>query len=301
MRVLIAGGSGLIGTAIARRLLERGDLVTVIDRRRPQLGGVEFQRRDLVLGPLPSDLCSGFDAVVNLAGRPIRGRWTPAFKQQIWSSRVESTRSLVRLIAAANPPPALLVSASAVGYYGNRGDEPITEATPAGSDFLAKVCADWEAAAATAPPSCRVVVVRTAPVLESGGLLGRLARLTRWGFGSTFGAGRQGFPWIHLDDLVRVYLFALDTPGLRGAVNAAAPETVTNRQFSLTLARLLHRPALWRVPHRLVRMMYGEIADSLYASQFVRPERLAAAGFPFRFPQLESALQDILKTTPTPR
>lgn len=309
MRVTLTGATGLIGQAIANALRERGDEVTVIsrdaDRARRTLGeGVETVTwADPSGEPAPAGALAGRDGVVHLAGEPVAQRWNAKSKERIRASRALGTRNLVAGIEAADPRPAVLVSASAVGWYGPHGDERLDENTPSGGDFLAGVCAEWEAAAATAEPlGVRVVRVRTGIVLsERDGALAKMLPPFKLGVGGPVAGGRQYMPWIHVDDIVGIYLRALDDAQWTGPVNATAPEPVTNKQFSKVLGRVLRRPAVAPVPALAIRALYGEMAEIVTEGQRAVPRRTQALGYEFRHTELEAALRDALDRPPRRR
>ena len=240
----------------------------------------------------------GIDAVVHLAGESIVGRWTPEKKDAIRQSRVRGTRILAEAMAQSANPPKTLVCASAIGYYGDRGDEILTESSAPGHDFLAEVCEEWEAAAEPAlKKNIRVVFMRLGVVLSSeGGALSKMLTPFRMGVGGVIGNGKQYWSWIGLDDVVGAIQFALETPALRGPVNLVAPVPVTNREFTTALGRVLHRPTIFPLPGFVAKMLLGEMADALLlASARVLPEKLKAAGFVYRHPDLDGALQFALK------
>ena len=282
MRVAITGASGLIGTRLGGALRARGDEVVAVSLRSG--------------APSPEAL-SGCDAVVNLAGEPIAQRWTGAVRERIRASRVEGTRALVDALAAAEPRPRVLVNASGVGYYGARGEERVDEDAPPGDDFLAQVCLAWEREAqAAADHDVRVVIVRTGVVLaKSGGALAKMLPPFRAGIGGPVAGGRQYMPWIHLDDLVGIYLRALDDPAWIGAINACAPEPATNRELSKALGRALRRPAIFPVPAPAIRALYGDMAEIVTEGQRAVPARPLALGYPFTHPDLDEALADALR------
>lgn len=275
MKVAITGATGLVGSALVRALSARGDEPIVLPR-------------DCTALP-PAD------AVVHLAGAPIAVRWTAARKREMVESRVLGARRLAAAIASASPRPTVLVSASAIGAYGDRGDEVLTEDSTRGSDFLATLVRDWEAAADEAR-GVRVVQLRFGIVLSRrGGALAKMLPPFRLGVGGRLGAGAQWMSWIALDDLVRVIQFAITTSTLAGQVNAVAPNPVTNVEFSRTLAQALHRPAMFPVPAVALRAIFGEMArQTLLASQRVSPAKLERAGFRFDHPTLDSALRSAL-------
>ena len=302
MRVTVTGATGLIGPRLVAALRERGDEVTVLtrspERARAALGDVQAMAwADPSASPAPADALAGRDAVVHLAGEPVAQRWNEASKKRIRVSREAGTRNLVAAIEAASPRPAVLVSSSAVGYYGKRGDEPVPESTPAGDDFLAGVCVAWEREAFAAEAlGVRVVVVRTGIVLDAeGGALEKMLPFFKLGVGGPVAGGKQYMPWIHLDDLAGLYLAAIDGAGWSGPVNGAAPEPVTNRAFSKVLGRVLKRPAFAPVPRRGVQLLYGQMAEIVAEGQRAVPERPLELGFRFRHAELEPALRDALK------
>jgi uncharacterized protein (TIGR01777 family) len=298
MNVTLTGATGLIGTAIVNALLERGDAVTVLSRdpqrARAALGDVEAHAWQPLREPAPAAALNGRDAVVHLAGESVAQRWTDEARRAIRESRETGTRNLVAGIAAAEPRPAALVSASAVGYYGPRGDERITEDAAAGDDFLAEVCATWEREAARAAEhGLRVAVLRTGVALDQqGGALAKMLPFFRLGIGGPVAGGHQYMPWIHADDIVGLYLTAVDDAGWEGAINACAPEPVTNRDFSRALGRALHRPAFAPVPGLAVRALYGDMADIVTTGQRAVPARALERGYAFRHTDLEQALRD---------
>jgi uncharacterized protein (TIGR01777 family) len=301
MRVTLTGATGLIGSKLVRALRERGDDVTVLsrspDRARTALG-VDAVSWDPMAGPAPAGALAGRDAVVHLAGEPVAQRWSADVKQAIRSSREVGTRNLVEgLRAAGDERPAVLVSSSAVGYYGAHDDERLPETTAPGADFLAGVCVAWEREAdAAAEVGVRVVKVRTGVVLDkSGGALAKMLPPFRLGVGGPVAGGDQYLPWIHADDLVGIYLRALDDASWQGAYNATAPEPVTNREFSRALGRALHRPAVAPVPGFALRLLYGDMADIVTEGQRAVPERTLAGGYAFRHAELDAALSDALR------
>lgn len=297
MLVTITGGTGLIGRALARRLRELGHDVVVTGRRAPAATtqGIPFVAWDAT-GPLPHEALRGAGAIVHLVGETVAQRWTREAKVRIRASRIESTRRLVESLSASDAKPAVLVSASAVGIYGDRGDEWLTETSPPGAGFLAELAREWEQAALGARElGVRVVVVRIGVVLDGrGGALARMLPPFRLGLGATLGSGRQWMSWIHIADLLGLIVRAIEDERLAGAVNAVAPAPVTNREFTRALARALGRPAFLRVPAPMLRLVLGEMAEILLASQRVEPRAALEAGFEFRFPDLAPALTDLL-------
>lgn len=299
MRVTITGATGRIGTKLVGALRERGDDVTVLSRspeRARAALDVEAMAWQPGSEPAPAAALAGRHGVIHLAGEDVAQRWDAETKQRLLASREQGTRNLVAGLRAAEPRPGALISSSAVGWYGPRGDEPVTEDAPAGDDFLARVCGAWEREAAAAEElGMRVVRVRTGVVLDKhGGALARMLPFFKLGVGGPVAGGRQYMPWIHADDLVGLYLTALDGAGWSGAVNATAPEPVTNKEFSRALGRALRRPAFAPVPGFAVRVLYGEMADIVVHGQRAVPERTQALGYRFRHPDLSEALRSAL-------
>lgn len=303
-RVLVTGATGFIGRAVCRHLLaEEYEVVALSRRRTPPRefdARIRFEPWDARSPEPPLPLLATADAVINLAGEPIGpARWTAAKKDRIRRSRLEVTRALATALREAEPLPSgrrrVLVSASAVGYYGDRGDEELTEESPPGEDFLATVAREWEAAAREAEPAARVVLFRMGVVLgRNGGALPRMLPVFRLGLGGPFGSGQQWFPWIHIADVAGLYRFALEKEIAHGAANAVAPEPVRQRDFCRALAEALHRPCLFPVPAVLLRLLFGEMATMLLGSQRVLPTAPQRWGYPFRFPTLAAALHDLL-------
>lgn len=302
MRILISGGSGLVGRALVRELEEAGHRCDILSRAAQRSQRV-FDRARVHSWDTRSvepllDLMQAADAVVHLAGENIgAGRWSARRKQLIRDSRVDSTRAIVDAMLQASSPPAVLIQASAVGYYGPRGDEQIAEDTPAGDDFLATLCRDWERASErVSAAGVRRAVVRSGLVLSGdGGVLPRMALPFRLFAGGPAGNGRQWIPWIHLADEAAAIRFLLEQEGAEGAFNLTAPNPVTNREFGRTLGRVLHRPSLLPAPAFALRVVLGEMADLVLTGQRAVPRRLLELGFRFRFPDLEPALEDLLQ------
>jgi uncharacterized protein (TIGR01777 family) len=292
MRVAVTGATGTIGRAVVTALSSRGNEVTELSR--------SANWPSPKTAPPPADALSGRDGVVHLLGEPIAQRWSEDAKREIRDSRILSTRNLVAALGELDEAerPSVLVSQSAVGFYGRRGDERIDESVPAGEDFLARVCAGWEAEALRAEElGMRVVVSRTGVVLSpAGGALEKMLPFFKLGIGGPVAGGKQYVPWVHLDDVVGAILFALDTDAARGPVNATAPEPVTNTDFSKALGRVLHRPAIAPVPALAVRALYGEMAEIVTTGQRAVPARLTELGYSFRRPDLEDALRDATRS-----
>lgn len=293
--ILITGSHGLLASALMPRLAARGHRVLRLVRDRPE-GPDQFQW-DPVGGTVDRGALERADAVVHLAGEPIPAvRWNAAKKARIYDSRVKGTRLLSETLARVSPRPRLLLSASASGYYGDGGREVLTEESPPGDTFLARVCQDWEAAAETARAAgIRVVLVRSGNVLSrSGGFLGPLLPLFRLGLGGRLGSGRQYLPWMSIDDWVGAVEHVLAAESVVGPVNLVAPQAVTNREFTAALARVLRRPALFAAPAVALKLVMGELGAELLRGQRMRPAVLVESGFTFQYPDLESALRHVL-------
>jgi uncharacterized protein (TIGR01777 family) len=301
MHVTLTGATGLIGSRIVAALRARGDTVTVLSRdpgrARATLGDVEAHAWRSLHEPAPAAALDGRDGVVHLAGENIAQRWSDEARRAIRASREIGTRNLVAGLRTAEPRPRVLVSASAVGYYGPRGDEPVTEDAPPGDDFLAGVCVAWEREALAARDlGLRVVNLRAAVVLDSGGgALAKMLPFFRLGIGGPVAGGKQYLSWIHADDIVGLYLAALDGDTWEGAFNASAPEPATNRDFSRALGRALRRPAFAPVPGLAVRLLYGDMAEIVTEGQRAVPARAVERGYAFRHTDLEAALSDALR------
>lgn len=291
-RIAITGATGFVGTALTSYLAEAGHEVLRISRRQPQ--DARDVQWDPTRGLLDPRRLEGVDAVVHLAGESLAERWTPERRRRIRDSRVEGTALLARTIAALHRPPRVLVSASAVGFYGNTGDVAVDEMSAQGTGFLASVTQEWEAAAEPARDAgVRVVHPRFGVVLNpAGGMLGRVLLPFRLGVGGTLGSGRQWVSWIARDDLLGALEFMLFEETLLGPVNAVSPHPVRNAELTRTLGRVLGRPAVVPVPGAALRLLFGEMADeALLAGQRVLPTILLTSGFRFRHPMLEEALR----------
>jgi len=296
VRVVVTGATGLIGRRLVAALRERDDEPTVLSRspdRASAALGVPALAWSPLEAPAPSAVLSNCDGVVHLAGENVAQRWTARAKRAIRDSRVAGTANLVAGLRAAEPRPRVLVSASAIGYYGPRSDERLEETAPPGADFLAEVVAAWEHEANTASElGTRVVTVRTGVVLDkSGGALAAMLPAFRAGVGGPIAGGNQYVPWIHVDDLVGIYVAALHDDRWQGAVNATAPEPVTNRELSAALGRALGRPAVLPVPAFVLRLMLGEMAGMVTEGQRVVPVRALALGFEFEHTDVDEALR----------
>lgn len=295
MKALITGATGFLG----RRLAARFEKPVVLSRNPERAGTMLPEARTFAWNPegeqAPAAAFRGVEVIFNLLGEPVSGRWTRVKKERIRESRILGTRHLVDTLLILEDPPSVLVSVSAVGYYGSRDEEKLTEETAPASDFLAKICTDWEVEARRATDAgIRVVSPRIGLVLGQGGALLKLLPLFRAGLGGPLGSGRQFWPWVHTDDVVEILLHVAWTNRLSGPVNATAPGPVTNRDFTRELARVLHRPAFLPIPAPLLRLALGEFATALLASQRVVPEKLLQTGYEFRFTDLEKALKEVV-------
>ena len=306
MRVLITGATGTIGLALADALRARGDQIVALSRD-PERGarvlgdGAEVHAwADPDHAPPPAEALAGADAVVHLMGEPVAQRWTPEARQRIRDSRVLGTKMLVdglRSVADADRPK-VLVSQSATGFYGPRGDAPLDEHATAGGDFLAEVTVAWENEAQAAQSLMRVVWTRTGVVLSpSGGALAKMLPFFKLGIGGPVAGGHQYVPWIHLDDVVGALIQCVDDPTAEGPVNLTAPNPVTNTELSKALGHALSRPAVLPVPGFAVKLLYGEMSEMVTSGQRVVPARLHQLGYEFHHPEVEPALRDVLGST----
>jgi uncharacterized protein (TIGR01777 family) len=299
MKIIITGGTGLIGRELSRALTRDGHQLTSLVRevKSPSNNSITFARWDIERGEIenPSKL-EAHDAAIHLAGESVaEGRWSEDKKRRIRDSRVKGTRLLVETLARLQQPPATLLSASAIGFYGiDRGEEPLSEESGPGGDFLAGVCREWETEALRAEAfGARVVLLRTGIVLSAqGGALGKMLPIFKLGIGGKLGSGRQFMSWISLTDEIAAIRFALENGTVRGALNLTAPRPVTNVEFTETLGRVVSRAAFLNVPRFALRLALGEMAATALGSLRVLPKKLEAAGYRFAFPELEGALRD---------
>jgi uncharacterized protein (TIGR01777 family) len=302
MKVAVTGATGTIGRALVSELLARGDEVTVLSRdagrARERLGGSvqAFDWPDPQRDPPPASALQGRDGVVNLLGEPLDQRWSDGAKREIRDSRVLGTRNLVAGLRelSREERPKVLVSQSASGFYGARGDEPVDESEPSGDDFLAGVVSEWEAAAREAEElGLRVAVTRTGVVLSAeGGAVKKMLTPFKLGVGGPVAGGRQYLPWVHVDDVAVAMSFCLRAEGATGPINVSAPEPVTNAAFSKALGRVLGRPAVIPVPALAMKLLYGEMSGVVTTGVRMVPARLRELGYDFRRPDLEDALRD---------
>ncbi|HKG22804.1 MAG TPA: TIGR01777 family oxidoreductase [Blastocatellia bacterium] len=300
MKVLVTGATGLIGRHLCGNLTDEGHTVVGLSRSPEKARGVpaaEFHRWDPLAGPPPPEALAGLGAVVHLAGESVAAkRWTPEQKKRISDSRLIGTRNLVQGLASASPRPPVFVSSSAVGLYGDRGDEALDESSQAGRGFLPDLCRAWEAEALRARDlGIRVIVLRTGVVLDAhDGALKKMLPPFKMGVAGPLGSGRQWFPWIHIDDIVGIIKHAVVSESLSGPVNGAAPQAVTNAEFTKQMGSVLRRPAFVPVPEFALRLLMGEMADVVLGSQRVVPGAVLRDGYQFRFPALAPALNDLL-------
>jgi uncharacterized protein (TIGR01777 family) len=301
MKALVTGATGFIG----QRLLARLDHAVVLSRNAArahqslQKFGVQAFAWEPVKGPPPAEAFAGVDTVFHLAGDPVADRrWNAAKKQAIHDRRQLGTRHLVDALERLSTRPKSLVSCSAVGYYGDRGDALLDEASQPGDDFLAQVCIDWEREAERAESlSVRVACVRVGVVLgKQGGALAKMITPFRLGVGGRLGSGKQWMPWVHVDDVVGIMLHAATTPAVRGPINAVGPQPVTNAEFTKALGHALHRPTMFPMPAFMLRLAVGEFAQIVLASQRVVPREAEATGYRYAYPDLQSALDEAVRT-----
>jgi uncharacterized protein (TIGR01777 family) len=311
MRIMVTGATGFVGRPLCARLLQEGHSVVALTRNAERAQGVLGEEVRCLTWGSENDLewqdaIGHVDTVVHLAGESVSGqRWTAEYKQKIRDSRILTTRALVEAIGRATPKPTALICASAVGYYGDRKDETLTEASPPGKDFLARTCQEWEAEACKAEtPGLRVARMRIGIVLGRGG--GALEQMLfplplpvspfKLGLGGPIGSGLQWFPWIHLEDVVGLFAWAATTEGIGGAFNATAPNPVTNAEFVHAIGRILHRPTVAPMPAFLLKMALGEFAEALLGGQRALPIAAQQRGYRFRYERLEEALRPLLAT-----
>jgi uncharacterized protein (TIGR01777 family) len=300
MKILITGASGVIGTALQKSLREKGYEMLLASRREPK--DEHHIRWNMDAGFADADLprLEGFDAFIHLAGESINAplRWTEEKKKLIRDSRVFGTRTIIEAFARIEKKPKTFISGSAIGFYGDRGDDRMTEASPAGDTFLAEVCREWEAESRRAEDmGIRTILPRTGIVLsKEGGALASMLTPFKFGVGGVIGSGKQWMSWISLDDVVGIFNFLLENGSMRGAVNVVAPNPVTNEEFTKTLGSVLYRPTILPLPEFAVNLVFGEMGDALLLdSTRVIPKRLIEAGYEFKFAELKPALVNALQ------
>ncbi len=298
MNITVTGATGFVGAHLTRALLHAGHAVHALARQRPAdlPAAVEFSQWRSTDQEPPRESLLRADAVIHLAGEPVAQRWTPEAKKRIRASRVDGTRHLVNALSTESHRPNVLICASAIGIYGSRGDEVLTESSRPGDDFLSRVVIDWEKSAALAEAlGLRVVNLRLGVVLgKDGGALAKMLPPFRLGLGGRLGNGRQWMSWIHIDDVINLILFTLANTAVHGPVNATAPQPIPNAQFTSGLASAIHRPAIFPVPKFALNLLFGEMAGVLLASQRVIPEAAKNLGFEFQYPKLGAALGNLL-------
>ncbi len=302
MKFLITGGTGFIGKSLVAALVEQNHEAIIFSRSarasdRPKVRFARFDPSNDESKSEAQESVEKADVIVNLAGENIGGRrWSAAQKRRILSSRIDTTRALVEMVDKARQKPKVLISASAVGYYGPHGAEKLDESTPPGNDFLAEVCETWEAEALKAEEhGVRVVLLRTGVVFGRGGALKKMLAPFKLFVGGPLGGGKQGVSWIHIDDLIRGILFVLEKEEIKGAVNAVSPKPVSNKELSKTIGRMLKRPAFWPVPGVVLKLLLSEQATIVLDGQMVLPKKLQEAGFEFEYNELEKALREIVQ------
>ena len=282
-RIIISGATGFVGRNLCNFLNQHGYMIDQLTRSDLRLGDNDLTER-----------VNGAFAIINLAGAPIIHRWTKAYKEELYTSRIRTTQKLANSIRLATDKPKVFISTSAVGIYKNETHNT-ERAAQYNSGYLGKICKDWEASALTTLNITRTVIFRLAVVLgHDGGALKSMLPIFKLGLGGPVSTGKQGFPWIHIDDLMQAYLFVLEHPEVEGIFNLTAPEIVTNKQFTVTLASVVKRPAVFTVSQFALKMLYGEGSVALTEGAFVEPYRLKEAGYAFQYPKLEDALRQIV-------
>jgi len=300
-KIVVTGATGLIGKALCKTLSERGDEITLFSTHPANAKRMlPFAKEIVEWKNLKKDYAvhlNGKDAVINLAGANIAGkRWTKSYKAEIYSSRVNATRNLIASIQKCEVKPEVFISASAVGIYGNTGEKEVTEKSNVGNDFLSHVCSDWEAASVELDSfGVRRSIMRTGVVLsKDDGALKKMLPIFHMGLGGPLGNGRQWFSWIHLADLISLYLYLLNNPTLGGVFNGTSPNPIRMKDFANTVGKVMHRPSLFPVPKFMLKLVMGESSEAVMASQKVLPANALKSGFTFTFSGLEEALRNIL-------
>lgn len=298
MKIFITGGTGLVGSHLIPLLLQKKHTVTALSRNIEKAQSILGNNVEFCDSLEKLTSLDEYDAVINLAGEPIAGkRWTELQKQKLCQSRWEITKKLTQLIKAGTNPPQVFISGSAIGYYGNKGDITVTEDTEPHEEFTHKLCTTWEAFAMQAESSkTRVCLLRTGIVLSSkGGMLAKVLPIFKLGLGGTMGNGKQYISWIHIEDMAGIISFLLTTPQINGAINMTSPTPVTNKEFSKTLAKVLKRPCIFKVPSTVISLFMGEASTLLLDGQRAIPEKLELNKYQFRYKDIQSALIDILQ------
>jgi len=301
--IFITGGSGFIGTKLTQALLDKGYAVVVADLREPRITHklLTFEKLNLSHDEIPKKYDGVLYGIIHLAGKNIFGRWTDGFKKGVYDSRIESTRKIVGTIAQWSMKPKVFVSASAFGFYGNAGDAEVDESAESGADFLANVCVDWEREAKKAEEfGIRTVQIRTAHVLGHGGLLAPLFVPFTFGLGAWIGKGDAWFPWVHIEDMVHIYLFAVENENLHGSVNTGAPDLIRQKDFMKMFGKAFGRNVLFSIPIVLLYLRYGDLAYTFDNSVKMSSKKLIKAGFKYKHPKLREALGDVVRTKNLP-
>jgi len=297
-KVVITGGSGFFGSYLSKKLIESGYSVVSADITPPSVDAVSFVEVDLLNEVPEHEALSDPYAVINLAGKNIFGRWTDDFKALVYETRIEGTENFIELFENEAFRPDVFVSASAVGYYGDAGDTELGADSPAGDGFLARVSKDWEKAAKKAQQyGVNTKIIRNGHILGNGGLLSVLLPYYRWGVGGPLGDGKQWFPWIHIEDVARLYIAAMEADTDAPAIyNAVAPQQIRNREFSRTLADILDRPHVLRIPPFALKLLYGQFGEEMLYSQRVRADHIALLDVSYQYPHVRSALAAVVDT-----
>ena len=298
MTIVITGGSGFIGTHLSKRLVERGYTVVIIDIFSPVFTHEQlfFIKCDISVSPLPYEIMEKADVVINLVGKNIYGKWTDKLKKEIENSRVESTKNIIKTISQSENKPSCFICASAIGFYGDTGAGIVDEKSPKGEGFLSDVVNKWETVARMAGDlGVRFVCVRTAPVVGPRGILSKIAKTAKFGF--LLKLKKQDFwmSWIHIEDIISTYIFAIETTTVQGVFNACAPEQITHSNLMKALSKKLKRRILGSIPRFIARKMFGEFFEEITKNQRVAPRRLIDKGFIFSYPSIEDALNQIFK------
>jgi len=296
-KILLTGGSGFIGTKLSQRLLKSGYIVHVVDLVEPRIKDPDlfFTKLNLFKDRLPDSMDGELHSIIHLAGKNIFGRWTKKFMDGVYRSRIESTKRIVETVSDWKQKPSSFISASAFGYYGNKIEKRLDESADAGTDFLSKVCKDWEDESKKLNEyGVRTVQIRTSHVVGRGGLLAPLFVPFKFGLGAWIGTGKAWFPWVHIDDICAIYQFAVETEALSGPVNTAAPEVVRQKEFMKQFGDSQNRRVLFSLPIWLLRLRYGKLAETFNNSARISSKKLLDAGFTFRFPELKQSLDAVV-------
>lgn len=296
--ILITGGSGFIGSNLSQVLLLKDYNVIIVDVVPPRFSheNLTYIEINISHDTIPQELEGKIDGIIHLAGKNIFGKWTSQFKKAVYDTRIQSTQKLVESVSRWSTKPNVFISASAFGYYGNKGEKEVTERDDAGGDFLSHVCNDWEKESLQAEQcGIRSVQIRTAHVLGKGGLLAPLFVPFRLGIGAWIGKGNAWLPWVHIDDIVGIYVFALEHENMRGPINTAAQEKIRQKEFMKKFGKAFHKKVLFSIPIFILRLKYGELADAFDNSVKMSSQKLLDAGYVYTYPNLDDALLSLLK------